>query len=230
MIIAPDTPEIAPARLRAMEAQGLDSALFRAQPPHRLRGGGEGFPRALCRMAESFDALGILYGSLGDEDAETREYYRLLGAALCEMPQSRAAAATARAMNDPVLAPAGDLLPGGTRSGAVPTGSLLAETLCDALVSAGAEDTLHRAAWTLAEGDVTRLAKAWDLVSRRPARIMGLSDRGVLDHGKRADLVILDEVSGRVEATVAGGRLIYSTPEFTARLRPEDDAAQHAAE
>ena len=39
--------------------------------------------------------------------------------------------------------------------------------------------------------------------------MLGLADRGTLEAGKRADLVILDPDTGRVGATIAGGRLAW---------------------
>lgn len=235
LVIAPDAPGLPPEALRAMEAQGMDSAVFLSVPRDALacKTGDTGsglFPRDLCRMAETFDELGIVYGSLGDADAETREYYRMLGAELTELPRTRAAAATARAMNDPVLAPAGDLLPGAALGDAISTARLLAEGLCDALVSAHGPNSLSEAAWTLAGGALSRLPATWDLVSRRPAEIMGLTDRGVLDHGKRADLVIMNAETRAVEATIAKGRLTFACGQAARRFRQDAALWPMAAE
>lgn len=232
LVIAPDAPGLGPEALRAMESLGLDAAVFLSVSRHALMGRGETglFPRALCRMAETFDELGVLYGSLGDSDAEAREYYRMLGAELTEMPRTRAAAATARAMNDPVLAPASDLLPGARIGDAVATARLLSEGLCNALVSGGTPDALAAAAWTLASGDLARLPRAWDMISRYPAEIMGLGDRGVIDLGKRADLVIVNAETRAIEATIAKGRLCFATGEAARRFNHEADLHRLAAE
>lgn len=232
LVISPDAPGLQPESLRNMEAQGLDSAVFLSVPRAALtRNTGSGlFPRDLCRMAETLDELGILYGSYGDADAETREYYRMLGAELAELPHTRAAAATARAMSDPVLAPAGDLLPGAGLGDAITTTRLLAEGLCDALVSAHGAGHLSEAAWTLAGGSLSRLPAAWDLISRRPAEIMGLTDRGVLDHGKRADLAIMNAETRVIEATIAKGRLTYATGDAARRFRRDAALWPMAAE
>ena len=235
LVISPDAQGPSPEALRGMEAQGLDSAVFLSVPREALarKAGNIGsglFPRDLCRMAETLDELGILYGSYGDADAETREYYRMLGAELAEMPRTRAAAATARAMSDPVLAPAGDLLPGAPLGDAITTTRLLAEGLCDALVSAHGAGHLSEAALTLAGGSLSRLPAAWDLISRRPADIMGLTDRGVLDHGKRADLAIMNAETRVIEATIAKGRLAYATGDAARRFRRDAALWPMAAE
>lgn len=67
-------------------------------------------PRALCALAEQFDALGVTYGSLEDSTGEAREHHSMIGASLCMLPRSRRAAAAARAVSDPVVLSAADLL------------------------------------------------------------------------------------------------------------------------
>ncbi len=229
LILTPE-PGPDPDLLRLLESQGLDFAVFQSQPQADNDSNAALFSRGLCRLAETLDELGILYGSLGDLDAETREYYRMLGARISEQPQSRAAAATAKAMNDPVLAPAGDLLPHARMREAVNTARLVAEGLCDGLVSSGMPATLPDAAWMLAGGAVEALPAAWDLVSRHPAEIMGLTDRGTLDHGKRADMVVMNPATRRVEATIAGGRLTFATPQLSSRFRQTVSIDNMAAE
>ena len=62
------------------------------------------------------------------------------------------------------------------------------------------------------------LARAWDLIAAAPARIMGLTDRGRLDPGMRADLAILHAETHTIEATIAGGRLAHAQGEAARRL------------
>ena len=52
-------------------------------------------------------------------------------------------------------------------------------------------------------------AKAWAMVSCAPARILGLSDRGKLEIGRRADLVVMNPETRAIEAVIAGGRLAH---------------------
>ncbi|WP_071675353.1 amidohydrolase family protein [Nioella nitratireducens] len=229
LVLAPE-PGPDPDLLRLLEAQGLDFAVFQSQPHRDGDSAAALFSRDLCRLAETFDALGILYGSLGDVDAETREYYRMLGARIAEQPRTRAAAATAKAMNDAVLAPAGDLLPQARMREAVNTARLVAEGLCDGLISGGMPATLPDAAWMLASGAINALPATWDLVSRKPAEIMGLTDRGTLDHGKRADIVVMNPATRRVEATIAAGQLTFATGMAAQRLLQKLPANSLAAE
>jgi alpha-D-ribose 1-methylphosphonate 5-triphosphate diphosphatase len=75
-----------------------------------------------------------------------------------------------------------------------------------------------RAALILAGRGVLDLPRAWALISANPAAAAGLTDRGSIAEGARADLVLVDPVQPRVIATVAGGRLAHLTAEGSARL------------
>nr|WP_321511446.1 alpha-D-ribose 1-methylphosphonate 5-triphosphate diphosphatase [uncultured Celeribacter sp.] len=175
-------------------------------------------PRHLCLLAEAFDALGVTYGSHDDPDAETREEFRLLGAHVAEFPISEKAAAAAKAMNDPVLMGAPNVARGGSQSGNISAQRLIERSLCDALVSDYHYPALAAAAWHLVDQSVRSLPEAWAMISHAPAQIMKLSDRGNLDFGKRADLVIVNEATRDVEATISAGRIAYLSGGMGQRL------------
>ena len=61
-------------------------------------------------------------------------------------------------------------------------------------------------------------AQAWHLVSAGPAAVLGLSDRGVIATGKRADLLVLDVQTRRVALTMSGGRVSYMSGDIAARF------------
>jgi|GEM_PF-6871027 len=55
---------------------------------------------------------------------------------------------------------------------------------------------------------------AWEAVSAGPAAALGLSDRGAVAPGRRADLVLVDASdpdAPRVVATLVAGRLAYAS-------------------
>ena len=81
----------------------------------------------------------------------------------------------------------------------------------DAIVSDGAPGRLVALALSLAGPELADLPRIWALLSQHPAEIMRLSDRGRLDQGCRADLVVVARDSGAVEATISAGRLIHLT-------------------
>jgi alpha-D-ribose 1-methylphosphonate 5-triphosphate diphosphatase len=61
---------------------------------------------------------------------------------------------------------------------------------------------------------VLPLAAAWQLISSAPARAAGLTDRGTLAAGQRADIVLVDDTAPlrpRIVGVVAAGRLVHLT-------------------
>lgn len=166
-------------------------------------------PRHLCRLADRFDALGVIYGSHDDCDGETRERYSMIGAKICEFPTSRAAAALAKAVGDPVLMGAPNVVRGGSQAGNIAAVDLIADGLCDALVSDYHYPALAAAAFRLVQDGIMDLPRAWAMISETPARILRLADRGRLEPGLRADLTVIDPATHCVEATISGGRIAH---------------------
>jgi alpha-D-ribose 1-methylphosphonate 5-triphosphate diphosphatase len=166
-------------------------------------------PAALARLAGELRGLGVRMGSHDDGDAEIRAFYRGIGAEICEFPTTAAAAQAARDAGEPVLMGAPNVVRGGSQSGNIAAEGLVAEGLCDALVSDYYYPALAQSAWRLADSGALSFAAAWEAISTVPARIAGLSDRGRLDRGQRADLVVVDPQTRTVEATIAGGRMAH---------------------
>jgi alpha-D-ribose 1-methylphosphonate 5-triphosphate diphosphatase len=87
----------------------------------------------------------------------------------------------------------------------------VAHGLCDALASDYHYPSPLRAAFRLEELGLCDLASAWAMLSSGPAEMLGLADRGTLEPGKRADLIVVDPATRRVEATIAAGRVAHLT-------------------
>lgn len=174
--------------------------------------------RSLCQLAEAFDQMGVVYGSHDDPDAETRERFRMLGATVAEFPLTQRAAAAAQAMLSPVIMGAPNVVRGKSQSGNQSASDLVAAGLCDALVSDYHLPALPLAAWALVDRGILSLPAAWAMISTNPARILRLSDRGRLVPGLRADLVVVEAATRRIEATICGGRLTYLAGEAANRF------------
>lgn len=187
-------------------------------------------PRALCALAEAFDRLGVTYGSHDDPDAETREVYRMIGARVAEFPTRFRAAAAAKAGGDPVLMGAPNVVRGGSQAGNVAAVELIRQGLCDGLVSDYHLPALPLAVWKLVDDGILPLERAWALVSSGPARVLGMVDRGRLDVGLRADLVVVDQETREIAATIAGGRLSHLSGRAAARFLSVRDGMRMAAE
>lgn len=203
--------------LAALRRYGVDQVIFAGAPTF------EQITRAatarhLCQLAEAFDTLGVRYGSCGDETAEQREHYAMIGAGICQFPKNNAPAAAARAMGDAVVLDADRVLQAADGQGdASLLRHILSDTRC-ALASAQGGRRLIEVAFGLVERGVMPLPRAWALLSRRPAEIMRLVDRGHIDLGRRADLLVLHKGSLQVEAVLSAGRLSYLAGEAVQRF------------
>ena len=187
-------------------------------------------PRSLLRLAEAFDDLGVVYGSHDDPDGETRERYSMIGARVAEFPLSRRAASAAHAMMSPVIMGAPNVVRRKSQAGNVSAQDLVADGLCDALVSDFHIPALPLAVWALVDRGLASLPQAWALVSSNPAEILRMPDRGRLDPGLRADMVIVHARTRVIEATVSGGRLAYLAGEAAHRFMAQPQTLALAAE
>jgi alpha-D-ribose 1-methylphosphonate 5-triphosphate diphosphatase len=172
-------------------------------------------PAALLRLRTLLSAHTIL-GSHDDRSAQQRQNWAQMGVSICEFPETYEVAKLANALGSPVVMGAPNLLRGGSHKGNISVATLLAEGLCDALASDYHYPSLCHAALSL-EADIG-IAKAWALISSRPAKILGLGDRGHLALGQRADMVVLDRRSHAVEGTFAQGRPVHLTGGLAARM------------
>ena len=172
----------------------------------------------LVRLSSAFDDMKIRYGSHDDATSDTREYYALLGAKICEFPTTVDAAKTAKQINNPVLMGAPNIVRGGSQSGNISAIDLVRADLCDALVSDYYYPALSQAAIQLWQTGELSFAKAWNLISKNPASIMGKASIGSIDYGMRADLVIMNKETMQIEATLCGGHIAYASGEAANRL------------
>jgi alpha-D-ribose 1-methylphosphonate 5-triphosphate diphosphatase len=200
------------ARKLGVNGRELLARLEKAQASARL------VPRSLCHLAQEFDRLGVHYGSHDDPDAETREFYAMIGARIAEFPTTRRAATAAHLAGDPVLMGAPNVVRGGSQSGNIAASSLIAEDLCDALVSDYHLPALPLAAWEMVDQGLCDLARAWAMISSNPARVLRMADRGRIAPGLRADLVIVNAESRVIEATIANGVLTHLSGEAARRF------------
>lgn len=107
---------------------------------------------------------------------------------------------------------------GGSHNGNLSALDLIVMGYCDAIASDYHYPSPRRAALMLEQAGVAPMAEIWHLVSAGPAALLGLDDRGVLENGKRADLVVLDAATGRVAATFVAGRVSYMSGDIADRL------------
>lgn len=166
-------------------------------------------PQALAGLCRALRARDIRMGSHDDRSADARQRWHDLGVHVAEFPETLEAAEAASGLGDAVVMGAPNVMRGGSHNGNASAADMVAMGLVDALASDYHYPSLRRAAFLLADGGLADLAGAWALVSSGPARILGLEDRGTLNIGQRADMVVLDRATRRVAATLSGGRIAY---------------------
>jgi alpha-D-ribose 1-methylphosphonate 5-triphosphate diphosphatase len=175
-------------------------------------------PAAVDALAGSLRDKGIAMGSHDDRTEADRARWRARGAHIAEFPETLAAGEAAHAGGDPVILGAPNVVRGGSHKGNVSALEMVAMGYCTALASDYHYPSMRRAAFLLADGGVMDLATAWGLISSGPAGILGLEDRGVLQPGKRADLIVMEPATRRVCATMSQGRFSYLSGEVAARF------------
>ncbi|WP_343714615.1 alpha-D-ribose 1-methylphosphonate 5-triphosphate diphosphatase [Inquilinus sp.] len=145
---------------------------------------------ALAGMAA---AAGVPMLSHDDADLATRARYRALGARIAEFPLARAVAADARARGEHVVMGAPNVLRGGSHKAGNPSAAeLVGAGLCSILTSDYYYPAPLHAVFRLVGESVLPLERAWDLVAANPAEALGLADRGRIEIGRRADLLLVD--------------------------------------
>ena len=111
-------------------------------------------------------------------------------ASIAEFPTTVEAARAAFSYGLPTVMGAPNVLRGGSHSGNVAAEELVRLDLCSVLSSDYQPSTLLAAVFMLAERKATPLPRAVRLVTDGPAEMTGLTDRGRLEIGLRADLIV----------------------------------------
>ncbi|CUH74857.1 alpha-D-ribose 1-methylphosphonate 5-triphosphate diphosphatase [Tropicibacter naphthalenivorans] len=175
-------------------------------------------PAALDGLCGQLAERGVRMGSHDDRTAEGRAEWRGRGVDVSEFPETVEAAQAAREAGDPVVLGAPNVVRGASHAGNVSALELVEAGLCDALASDYHYPSPARAAWRCVELGLLDEAAAWGLVSSGPARVLGLSDRGRIAEGLRADLVVMEPQTRRIVATIAGGQVAWMSGAVAGRF------------
>lgn len=118
------------------------------------------------------------------------------GISICEFPTTEEAARYAAESGMTVLMGAPNIVRGGSHSGNVSAETVAAGGWLGALSSDYVPVSLIGAVFTLAQHGTMTLPEAMQLVTSRPAAAVGLTDRGRIAPGLRADLAVLHMEDG----------------------------------
>jgi alpha-D-ribose 1-methylphosphonate 5-triphosphate diphosphatase len=131
---------------------------------------------------------------------------------LAEFPTTIETAQEATAGGDDVVLGAPNVVRGGSHIGWIGAADMISRGFCTILASDYYYPAPLLAAFRLAADGIAPLETAWSYVSERPAKAAGLSDRGAIEPGHRADLIVVDasdELRPKVIATISKGHLVH---------------------
>jgi alpha-D-ribose 1-methylphosphonate 5-triphosphate diphosphatase len=194
-----------PAILAKMEDRARRSKISPAAYIGLLKevwGGRDQVPDAIHRVAALARAAGAPMLSHDDTQVETRDYYRALGATVAEFPMHDRVFQAARDAGDAIVLGAPNAMRGGSHLGSPGAADMVARGLCDILASDYYYPAMLGAVARLLADGVADLPALWKLVAQNPARALGLTDRGRIGPGLRADLVLLDWPAGGTPAPI----------------------------
>ncbi len=192
------------------ERSGLNPSEYRALVERMGQRSSE-VPAVTERLCQAAVEAGLPIASHDDETPAMRTRYRGMGAHLCEFPCNAETAREAMESGESVILGAPNILRGGSHDDRLNAGQAVREGLCTALASDYYYPAALHAAFQLHCEEVLDFPAAWDLVSGGGARAAGLSDRGQIAPGQRADVLLVDPDSAlgpQVVATIAGGQLV----------------------
>jgi alpha-D-ribose 1-methylphosphonate 5-triphosphate diphosphatase len=104
-----------------------------------------------------------------------------------------------------------NIVRGGSQSGNIAAIELVREGVCKYLCSDYHPTSMLQAVYKMFEDANLPLEKGFSMVTSTPASYAHLDDRGVIDEGKRADIIVIDDSNiPKVVLTIKDGESIYN--------------------
>ena len=161
-------------------------------------------------VASKSKEYGITMASHDDDTVDKVRFMADFEVKISEFPVSAEAAAEAQSLGMHVAMGAPNAMRGGSLSGNLNAAQAVADGLVDTLASDYHPASMLHAAYALHRNGIKSLPEAIALVTANPAHGVGMHDRGTLEVGKRADIVLLDDREmPRVHGTLREGRPVY---------------------
>lgn len=217
-------------RSRMVDRSGLNETGFDALV-ERVVARAHDVPPSIARLAVAARNAGVRMLSHDDETPQMRQSFRAQGVQISEFPINEETARAAAAYGDAIVFGAPNVVRGGSHTGWTKAADMIAKGLCSILASDYYYPAQCLAAFRLAADGILPLEKAWSLISSAPANAAGLTDRGMLATGQRADVLLIDDsvsLRPRIVGVIAAGRLVYLT-ESERLHRPHRDLRESVA-
>lgn len=193
------------------ERSGLDYDEFKSLV-HKVWDRRAEVPHTIKTMADKARAKGVAMLSHDDTQAETRQFYRGLGATVSEFPMTMGPTRDARDAGDTIIFGSPNAVRGGSHIGSLSAADMVEDGYCDVLASDYYYPAMLAAVHRLDQEKRADRLRLWSLVSSGPANAMKLHDRGEIAIGKRADLVLVDwpvNATPAIRGTWVNGRPAY---------------------
>ena len=200
-------------RKTMVDRTGLSDEAF-DELVRRMVSRADAVPASIARLAKIARDANLRMLSHDDESPAMRKAFRAQGITIAEFPVNEETAREAASGGDAIVFGAPNVVRGGSHTGWTRTSDMIEKGLCSVLASDYYYPAQLLAAFRLAADGVRPLAKAWELISAAPAGATGLSDRGHLAPGQRADILLVDDtllLRPRVVAVIVAGRLVHLT-------------------
>ncbi len=200
-------------RSRMVERTGLSGEAF-DRLVEQVVSRAHDVPPSIARLAQAARAANVRMLSHDDDSPEMRKAFRSQGVGIAEFPVNEETAREAADAGDFIVFGAPNVVRGGSHTGWTKASDMIAKGLCSVLASDYYYPAPLLAAFRLAADGVLPLVEAWQLISSAPAQAAGLTDRGTLAAGQRADILLIDDTAPlrpRIVAVISGGRLVHLT-------------------
>jgi alpha-D-ribose 1-methylphosphonate 5-triphosphate diphosphatase len=200
-------------RSNMVERTGLSQEAF-DELVARILARADEVPASIARLAKTAREAGVRMLSHDDLSPAMRKTFRVQGVGIAEFPVNEETAREAADGGDDIVFGAPNVVRGGSHTGWTKASDMIEKGLCSILASDYYYPAQILAAFRLAADRVLPLPQAWNLISAAPAQAAGLTDRGILAEGRRADIILVDDklpLRPRIVAVIVAGRLVHLT-------------------
>lgn len=154
---------------------------------------------------------GLTLLSHDDDCIEKLEGLLDLGVKISEFPLDLEVAKYAVSKGIATGMGAPNIVRGGSQSGNIAAIELVKEGVCKYLCSDYHPTSMLQAVYRMQKDANLDLAEGFSMVTSTPASYANLDDRGIIEKGKRADIIVIDDVHiPKVVLTVKDGESIYN--------------------
>jgi alpha-D-ribose 1-methylphosphonate 5-triphosphate diphosphatase len=161
----------------------------------------EGAMQRVAQLVQIAHAQGIAVASHDDDCIERVDTMTRLGVDISEFPINMETAEYAREKGMKTILGAPNILRGKSQSGSMRALDAVNAGVCDCLCADYAPATLIVAVFKLPEISNLTLTQAVQLVTKNPAEAAKLNDRGVIEVGKRADIIMVTNLDGLIQVS-----------------------------